>query len=102
MIEVLYFAGCPNREPAVTLARDVARALRVDDAICEVEVATDADAERLRFLGSPTVRVDGVDIDPEAATQTDYSLSCRMYGSSGVPSRDLLVRALEARGGPER
>ncbi len=99
MIEVLYFAGCPNRDSAVTLARDVVRALRVDDAIREVEVTTDADAERLRFLGSPTVRVDGVDIDPEAASRTDYSLCCRIYGSSGLPSRDLLVRALEARRG---
>jgi len=54
------------------------------------------DVERLRFLGSPTVLVDGVDIEPEARHRTDYSYSCRMYsGVSGLPSEEMLMAALQ-------
>ncbi len=60
----------------------------------EIEVRTRDDARRLRFLGSPTVRVDCRDIDPSAAARTDYGFSCRMYGSSGIPPRELLETAL--------
>jgi copper chaperone CopZ len=52
------------------------------------------DAERLRFLGSPTVHVNGVDIEPEARTRTNYAFGCRIYGSTGIPSRALLQAAL--------
>ena len=46
-------------------------------------------AERLRFLGSPTVRVHGRDIEPGADKRTDFALSCRVYrtdaGLAGEP-----------------
>ena len=60
----------------------------------EVEVRDEADAERLRFIGSPTIRVDGADIEPDAGTRTDFALSCRLYEGSGVPPRELLEAAL--------
>ncbi len=96
MIEVLYFEGCPNLEPTVSLANEVLGELRREAELVEVEVPTAADAERLRFLGSPTVRVDGKDIEPGAETRTDYALSCRMYADRGVPPKELLVAALRA------
>ena len=94
MIEVLYFDGCPNLEPTVALARDVAAELGIAAGIREVEIRDEADAERLRFLGSPTVRVNGIDIDPEAVARTDYAFSCRLWGESGVPPRELMLSAL--------
>ena len=46
-------------------------------------------AEEEHFLGSPTVRIDGEDIDPDAATRSDFGVKCRLYrfdeGTSGVP-----------------
>ena len=36
-----------------------------------------------RFLGSPTVRVDGRDIEPGASQRTDYGLKCRLYATRG-------------------
>jgi len=55
------------------------------------------DAVSKRFLGSPTVLVNGVDIDPHAHDRTDYGLSCRVYhGMDGVPSVSLLQAAFEA------
>ena len=94
MIEVLYFEGCPNVEPTVALARDVAAELGIAAEVRGVEVRDEADAKRLRFLGSPTVRVNGVDIDPEAVARTDYAFGCRLWGASGVPPRELMRSAL--------
>ena len=96
IIEVLCFEGCPNRGAAVTLVERVAAELGVITEIREVEVRDQTHAERLRFLGSPTVRVDGVDREPEGAARTDYALCCRTYGRSGVPPRDRIVAAIEA------
>ena len=94
IVRVLYFDGCPNHAPAVELAKSVAEKARVDATVEEVEVRNQEDAEALRFFGSPTIQVDGVDIDPEARSRSDYSFSCRMYGASGLPSRALLKAAL--------
>ncbi len=95
MIEILYFEGCPNHAPTVALAREVVGALGLDTAIQEVRVETQADATRRRFIGSPSVRVNGKDIEPEARARTEFTLSCRIYGSGGVPPRELLIAALE-------
>ena len=94
MIEVLYFAGCPNHEPTLDLAREVLAELGLEAEIREVLVETPAEAQALRFVGSPSVRVDGVDIEPDARTRTDFALGCRIYEGGGVPARELLVEAL--------
>lgn len=93
-VEVLYFIGCPHYEPTVELVHEVIRTLRVRAELAEIEVTDNAQAQRLRFLGSPTVRVDGADIEPAAAGRTEYALGCRLYGTSGVPPRELLIGAL--------
>ena len=99
-VDVLYFDGCPNAPAAFAAVREVVRELGLDAEIREVEVSTDEQAARLRFLGSPTVQVDGVDIEPAARALTEFSFSCRMYGTSGgeIP-RDLLRLALREAGG---
>ncbi len=95
MIEILYFEGCPNLGPTRVLAREVVGELGLDAAIREVRVETPEEATRERFIGSPSVRVDGEDIEPEARERTEFTLSCRMYGGGGVPPRELLVAALQ-------
>ena len=78
-VEILYFDGCPNHEPARALVERLATQLRIEPEIRLVEVA-DADAAvELRFLGSPTVRVNGVDVEPGAEERRDFALSCRIY-----------------------
>ena len=94
-IQVLYFEGCPHHAPTVALVRDVVDALDLSARVEEIQVTTQAVAERLRFLGSPTVQVNGVDIEPDARERTNYAVSCRMYNGSGIPSRELLVNACE-------
>ena len=94
MIEILYFDGCPNHEPTVDLGREVLGESGLRAEIRQVLVETPEDAEALRFVGSPSVRVDGLDIEPAAREQTEFALSCRMYGDEGVPPRELLIEAL--------
>ena len=95
MIEILYFEGCPNLGPTLELAREVVGELGLDTAIREVRVETPEEATRKRFIGSPSVRVNGKDIEPEARERTDFTLSCRIYSGGGVPPRELLKAALE-------
>lgn len=96
-VDVLFFQGCPNHDATVTLVRDVVRMLGTDVEISEIEVKGQEDATRLRFLGSPTVQVDGEDIEPARRGNAEYMLSCRLYGRSGVPSRALIEAALVQR-----
>src|SRR5262245_51895963 len=84
-IEILYFEGCPNHEPARALVERLAAEMRIEPEIRLVEVADPEAAVELRFLGSPTVRIDGVDVEPGVEERTDFALSCRIYRSkSGV------------------
>lgn len=98
-VEVLFFDGCPNHPPTVELVRDVAEALGLDVEIGEVEVRDQAEAETLRFLGSPSIRVDGVDVEPVSRTRTDYAFACRTYRGAGLPPREMLVDAMTGNGG---
>jgi copper chaperone CopZ len=93
-VEVLYFEGCPNHAPAVQLAREVLAALGLTGTVEEVEVKNREDAMRLRFLGSPTVLVNGVDVEPSARTRTDFGFCCRTYNGEGLPVRELVAQAM--------
>ena len=93
-IEILYFDGCPNHEPTLDIVREVLDELGLSAEIREVGIETPDAAEAHRFVGSPSIRVDGVDIEPAARKQTEFALSCRMYGDVGVPPKELLVEAL--------
>jgi hypothetical protein len=93
-VEVLGFSGCPNVVPTVQLVWSVARELGVTIEVRQVAVDDAGVAAHLQFPGSPTVRVDGVDIQPLSAIGDAYAMTCRMYGNSGVPSRDAIASAL--------
>lgn len=62
--KVLYAEGCANTPPTVERIREVAAQLNVPIDLVQVLVQTLEEAEARRFLGSPTVQVNGLDIDP--------------------------------------
>ena len=99
-IEILYFDGCPNHEPARDLVEQVAAELGLQAQIELVEVPDADTATRLRFLGSPSVRVDGRDVEPGADERSDFVLSCRVYRSErglvGQPKAVWIRHALSA------
>jgi len=98
MIELFYWEGCPSHPEAKALLEQVLAELGRDDQIVMTEVISDEEAERLRFPGSPTIRVDGRDIDAIGANGRP-SLTCRIYYLPGgrvspVPSREQMEAAL--------
>jgi hypothetical protein len=98
-IEFLFWEDCPSHPKALELLQEVMAEVGVDSPIEKIEVLADEDAARLAFPGSPTIRVDGVDIDAEGAAQMGTALTCRVYvlengRFSPLPSREMLRRAL--------
>jgi hypothetical protein len=101
-IEILYFDGCPTYRVVEETLREV---LEQEDAETHVElvaVNTDEEAQKLRFPGSPTLRVDGRDLFP-AGECGDWRLGCRVYatpeGLKGSPTTEMLREALIREGG---
>ncbi len=100
-MEILYFDGCPTYR---TAHRTLSEVLSEEGLRVEVElvaVNTDAEARRLRFPGSPTIRVDGRDLFP-APEREDWRLGCRVYatpeGLKGSPTAEMLREALTDEG----
>jgi hypothetical protein len=99
MLELLYWAGCPSYPEALALLQDVLSEQGRADEIVVREVRTQQEAEALQFPGSPTIRVDGRDVDDDGAQASQISLGCRVYvlpdgRFSPVPSRTQLEEAL--------
>jgi hypothetical protein len=97
-IEVLHWEGCPSTPEALDLLGDVLAEHGMTEEVEIREVTTQAEAEALRFPGSPTIRIDGRDVDPVGANGRP-SLTCRIYNRpdgriSPVPSREQLEEAL--------
>jgi hypothetical protein len=94
-VEILFIDGCPNRVETASRVNSVADALGLQVEIVEIKVQSGSVPRG--FCGSPTVLIDGVDIEPGAG-QCDF-LCCRIYyaanGISGVPSLEIIRRAFQ-------
>lgn len=100
VIEILHFAGCPNVDNARrAVEAGIAQASLADVVeVRIVDVTDEEDARRLRFLGSPTVRVDGRDVEDSSHGRTDFGLQCRVYSVggrvTGCPPTEWITAAL--------
>jgi hypothetical protein len=97
-IEFLFFADCPSHEEALELLQSVLAAHEIEREIEVHEVSSDEEAARFDFPGSPTIRIDGRDVDPAGASGRPV-LSCRIYRLpdgrvSPLPSREQIEEAL--------
>jgi hypothetical protein len=99
MVELLYFDGCPSAAAAEALLRRILAEEGRTPRLTKILVRTPEQAAAVRFLGSPTVRVDGLDIEPARTDEPGGALSCRLYrterGESGVPPEALLRAAVQ-------
>lgn len=98
-VQVLYFDGCPHYSLTVELVTQTLRAQGIDAGVERVAVTTPEQAQSIEFLGSPTVRINGLDVEPEARVQKSYGFGCRTYIDSnkriGLPTRQMIQRAIE-------
>ena len=97
-IEVLYSDGCPNHKPAIELVRQVLAEEGLFAEVLEVNVSGPSIAQNVGFLGSPSIRVNGLDVDPEARRERACGMMCRTYAVNGrregLPSREMLRHAM--------
>ncbi|MEW5975774.1 MAG: DUF2703 domain-containing protein [Acidobacteriota bacterium] len=98
-VEVFYFEGCPNHQAAVQRVKEILREEGLAAEVIEVNVPDQKTATRLGFLGSPTIRVNGLDVEPSARSCRDAGMTCRTYVEHGrrvgLPSRNLVRTALK-------
>jgi hypothetical protein len=98
-VELLYFEGCPHHRPTEQLLRETISELGVETDIEVVKVVDNDGAQANRFLGSPSIRVDGRDLEQTEDETTKLSMRCRLYrstrGMSGVPSKNMIVAAIQ-------
>lgn len=97
-IEFLYFRGCPNHEAARKLLVEVLRENRIKVTLHNMRIDSRDEAVAKRFLGSPTIRMNGMDVDPSAEHRADYGMQCRVYLAggkyAGMPSKEMIRAAL--------
>ncbi|MFN8006777.1 MAG: mercuric transporter MerT family protein [Terriglobia bacterium] len=97
-IELFYFNGCPNHQPTVERLKEVLKEEGVTAEINAINVSDPSTAQTLRFLGSPTLRIDGLDVELPARSYGNYGVMCRTYLDNGkregAPSRDLIRAAI--------
>jgi hypothetical protein len=102
-VELLWWSGCPSWEEALAGLRERMAELGLDPGSVDIrEVATDDEADREGFVGSPTIRINGRDVQDPGAEPA--GLTCRVYRTregriSALPDpadvRDALCDAIE-------
>lgn len=99
-VSFLYYEDCPSHEVALERLRQVMAEEGIEAEIEVIKVETEEQAQRLCFVGSPTIRIDGRDIDPPPQG-AHYGPTCRAYyledgRISPLPSHEMIRRALRA------
>ena len=101
-VELLYFAGCPHYEALLPHLRGILKREGIETEVDLFRVETEEDAQDVGFLGSPTVRVDGHDVEADAAQRDDFGLKCRIYhtpeGLKGAPPDEWIVATIRNSG----
>ena len=91
-IEVLYVANCPNHAVALERLSEMLSAEDFRTHVTEVLVKDAEMARLLKFPGSPTIRINGKDVEPKGEP---FGIMCRLYSDgSGVPSMQRLRAAI--------
>lgn len=101
VIDFLYWEDCPSHDEAYARLAAVLEEEGVAAEIRRVQVFTQEQAAEHRFPGSPTIKIEGRDIQPEVAEGSPAALTCRLYfledgRPSPLPSREMIRRAILA------
>ena len=98
-IKFLYYEDCPSHDQALDRLKQVMAEEGIEVGIEVIKVETEAQAQALRFVGSPTIWVNGEDIVP-TPPDSYYSLTCRAYRLedgriSPLPSLEMIRSPLQ-------
>ena len=99
-VELLWFEDCPNHEAAETMLAEVLAENGVSVEINRIEVPDVETGNEVTFPGSPTIRINGVDVEPDWEVCEDCTPRCRLYftedGFSGIPPRVWIENSVRA------
>ena len=102
-IEFLYFNGCPNHVKAYENLVQVLKKKGIENRVNIFKIIVNSPelAIQNQFVGSPSIRINGRDIEEKQRHNREYTYSCRIYEEkgmkSGFPSKNLILEALEKR-----
>ena len=100
-IELFYFDGCPNYLTALRKLNAAIRELDLTERAELVKVKDNDDAEQKHFLGSPSIRIDGRDIEGLEEPPDGCAMCCRRYRLGdqilNYPPEAKILEALRAR-----
>ena len=98
-VELYYFDDCPSYKQALENLKKALQLEQLPDEVEMIEVADAAEAQTKRFIGSPTIRIDGIDVDGPDAEGRGHAYGCRVYTDEGRnlgwPSVDRIRHALK-------
>ena len=98
-IEILYFEDCPSYKKAEDLVNNALDELGQEATVVLKRIEDDREAIQQEFLGSPTIRIYGVDIETAASKNVDYGIRCRIYetksGMMGWPEIETIKSAIK-------
>ena len=98
-IDILFIKGCPGYLLTKKYIEEIVFDEAVDAKVSLIQIDNDEDAGKLHFIGSPTVRVEGKDIDEDFKDNKDYGVKSRLYHIEGNPfdhpSKNMLRDAIK-------
>ena len=100
-IKILYFDGCPSYQTALENLKAVIAEEDLPAQIELVQVCSNEEAMRHQFFGSPTIQINGVDLEGLGAKDALADLGCRIYTERGQmrgwPSKKLIRAAIKGK-----
>lgn len=97
-VTFLYFKACPNWKKALKSLNMILSEEGVNTQVRKIQIRTEEEAVKRKFTGSPTIRIDGKDIDPSYRDTGTYALVSREYpggpDEGGLPPDDMIRRAV--------
>ena len=96
-IEFLYFEGCPSYIDGLKNLKEVLKEDNIESDIEMINVDSLDKAEKFAFQGSPSIRIDGIDLENR---NEGYNYSCRIYTingeKTGIPSKEFIREKIHA------
>lgn len=93
-IEILFFDGCPTHKEAQSLTEAVLQEKGLEATFKITNVTNDDEAKKYGFIGSPTIRIEGRDVEKDAREVKDFGRKCRIYlvdgKTGGLPSKEMV------------
>ncbi|MHB9014283.1 MAG: thioredoxin domain-containing protein [Ignavibacteriaceae bacterium] len=91
-LEIQYFEGCPNHKKMDDNLKEAIKGLEEKIELTKILVEDDNTAKKVSFRGSPTLLIEGKDVEDLPAPENP-SLACRFY-PGGVPSAELIRKMI--------